>query len=156
MFDKEKECSLILLKIMAYYDFKAETASGGLHPKAEALRDFLINNIDDENELKSFYKRITDNCKYFPNNSELSMIYNNMKILSQGLPEIPYNEKLNLENINSNAKVEDVIKDDAVMSTRSLIEKYGVVLCKRAWFQIGQEMTDKQYDHFIINVRKYR
>lgn len=158
---KNELIELSLIRMIAYYDFKGEMPGGGIHPRVTDLKLFLQNNINTGPELHEFLKRIKDNCEYFPKHTDLHALYNNMKTLAQqdtgiNLLEFSENENISQEpdELNKAATVEDVIKSDKTMSSKSLLKMYGLKLCHEAWFKIGQEMSDDKYDRFIANVRQ--
>lgn len=153
---KQQSVDLFVVRVIAYYDFKGEMDNGNIHPKVNDMKEFINKNLNTTAQFQEFWKKMIEQCKYFPNHVELSAIYNGLKSIS-----IPM-QKLEIEmdvfpvtpsEGNENATIEQVIKNNRFLSSKDLLKKYGRALCEKAWFRIGQEMKDGTYELFISHVR---
>jgi len=159
--------SLCSLKLMAYYDFKGEIEKGGLHPKVEAVQNYLRKNIP-EDKLEDFYDKIISHCKWFPGISEINQIYNSVTTIdNEYKKDLPTLLQITHEHIADDIPMEiegardvsfkDMYTDEKKnnVSEKQMLQKYGFKKCTEYWHELGARMTDDEYS-IMITQRKVR
>ena len=143
-----------VLKLLAYYNFDAELSDGAMHPQAEEVRKYF-DKISSLEDIAGFYKRIVDNCKFFPRVTELREVYNTFATLNpRNYFSLPGEKRLEVEFKGDDDGTGDIAADSRVLSANAMLKKYGYNKCREIWTSEAENMSVDEWKTWRRNRKR--
>lgn len=142
-------------RLALYYKQEVNTGDN-LHPAVDEVLKWFTKFIQPD-DMEKFYRRILDNCDFFPRIKDLSKLYQNFDITLPAIgttdpPRINCDPQLTEESLAKNfvekhgikydhdepVSMDVLMDDDSVMTPDQMLHKYGYKLCADVWEKIGE------------------